>query len=153
MCANTDWPSPGTGSLTGISILPGSCGLSNAYRAARLEVPLEPDSYYARYSKNPDAVPYFSPMYETSFVLKPVLEITHYDLYDVSLKSYIYADAGVYKEHGFATYYPIGGVSYAQELKTSKTFSLKWLAGHGARVYDGRYTNVLELFFSVNKYF
>lgn len=110
-----------------------------------------PEFYYARYSKNADAVPYFSPMFEYSLVLKPVLQITHLERYDKSFRSYVYADVGAYKQHAFNVY-PIGGFAYAQELKTSKTFSVRWMAGYGARVYDGRYSNVLEVLLTLNKH-
>jgi tetratricopeptide (TPR) repeat protein len=111
-----------------------------------------PEIYYARYSKDQDEVPYYSPMYVYSLVLKPVLQITHYQRYDKSFRSYIQADAGIIKQHrnGF---YPTGGITYAQEIKTSKSFNLNWMAGYGARVYDGRYSHVLELFLGINKYF
>ena len=42
---------------------------------------------------------------------------------------------------------------YEQEIKTSKTFWLKWTVGYYARVYDGSYTNVLEAFLTINKKF
>ncbi len=112
-----------------------------------------PEAYYGRYSKSQEAVPYFSPTNEASVVIKPVLQITHYEFYDSSLKSSIYADAGFYKEHLFPTYYVIGGFGYIQELKLSKTFSLRWTAGYAERVYDGQYTNVFEIGLRVNKYF
>jgi hypothetical protein len=114
---------------------------------------LGPELYYARYSKSQEAVPYFSPEDEASFAMKPVLQLTHHDLYDRSFKSYIYGSAGVYKEHGYGTYYPVGGIAYGQEWKMSRTFSLRWMAGYDARVYDGRYSNVLELFLTLQKYF
>ncbi len=114
---------------------------------------IEPEAYYGRYAKSQEAVPYFSPTNEASVVIKPVLHITHYDLYDASLKSSIYADAGFYKEHLFPTYYLIGGFGYIQELKISKTVSLRWTAGYAERVYDGKYTNVFEVGLRVNKYF
>ena len=111
-----------------------------------------PEFYYGRYSKSQSSVPYFSPMFEYDIALEPVLEIVHYEQYDESFKSIIRADLGAYKEYGFH-FYPVGGISYGQEFKTSKSFSIKWTAGYAARVYDGGYTNVFQLFLSFNKYF
>jgi tetratricopeptide (TPR) repeat protein len=116
------------------------------------KVRLAPQFYYARYSKSQASVSYFSPMYEYNISLEPSLEITHYQLYDKSFKSYVNADIGAYKEHGFR-FYPVGGISYTQEIKISKTFSIRWIAGYGARVYDGAYSNVFQLFFGISKYF
>jgi hypothetical protein len=111
-----------------------------------------PEFYYGRYSKSQNAVDYFSPLFEYSILLKPIVQIPHYDMYDRSFTSFIYADVGAYRQHSFR-FYPIGGFTYGQEFKASKSFGLKWRAGYGARVYDGRYTNVLELLLTLNKYF
>jgi len=111
-----------------------------------------PEFYYARYSKDQNDVPYYSPMYAYSLILKPVLQLTHYERYEKSFRSYIQADAGAFKQHDYG-FYPVGGISYAQEIKSSKTFKMYWMAGYGARVYDGRHSHVLEVFLGISKYF
>jgi biofilm PGA synthesis protein PgaA len=111
-----------------------------------------PEFYYDRYSKNFHDVPYFSPNFEYSLVLRPTLQITHYDRYDTRIRSNIYTNVGLYKEWGYG-FYPIAGIRYEQEIKISKTFGLRWTLGYNTRVYDGRYTNVLEGFFTISKRF
>ena len=113
---------------------------------------LGPEFYYGRYTKSEDVVPYFSPNFEYSLALKPILEIIPYHVYDTKLVSKIIPEVGLYKEAGFG-FYPIAGIAWEQEIWTSKTFWIKWSVAYNEKVYDGVYTNVLEAFLSINKKF
>ena len=116
------------------------------------KVRLGPQFYYGRYSKDQNVVPYFSPNFEYSIGLKPSLQITLYEMYDKKIRSNVYMEVALYKESGF-NFFPTAGIMYEQEIRTSKTFWLKWTVGYYARVYDGVYTNVLETFLTLNKRF
>ena len=85
-------------------------------------------------------------------MLRPSLQVTHYHQYDKLIRSNLYTHVGVYREWGYA-FYPIAGVRYEQEIKTSKTFWLKWSVGYYTRVYDGAYTNAVDGFLTINKKF
>jgi biofilm PGA synthesis protein PgaA len=113
---------------------------------------LGPAFYYGRYSKNQNYVPYYSPNFEYSMELRPTLELIFYEAYDKKVRSNIYTHIGLYKEWGYG-FYPITGITYEQEIKTSKTFGLKFLVGYNLRVYDGEYTNVLDTFLTISKKF
>ncbi len=113
---------------------------------------LGPEFYYGRYSKNQNVVPYFSPNYEYSLALRPTLQIIWYDMYDKKIRTNIYTHVGIYKEWGFG-FYPTTGLTLEQEVKLSKTFSMKCTVGYNLRVYDGEYTNVLDGFFTFVKKF
>lgn len=113
---------------------------------------LGPAFYYARYSKDPNVVPYFSPNFEYSIELKPTLQIIWHDMYDKKIRTNIYTHIGIYREWGFG-FYPITGVTFEQEIKLSKTFAMKLSTGYNLRVYDGKYTNVLDGFFTFVKRF
>jgi biofilm PGA synthesis protein PgaA len=116
------------------------------------KVRLGPEFYYGRYSKDPNVVPYFSPNFEYSLMLRPSLQVTHYNRYDKLIRSNLYTHVGLYREWGYA-FYPIAGVRYEQEIKASKTFWLKWSVGYYTRVYDGEYTNAVDGFLTINKKF
>jgi biofilm PGA synthesis protein PgaA len=116
------------------------------------KVRLGPEFYYGRYSKDPNVVPYFSPNFEYSLMLRPSLQVTHFSRYDKLVRSNLYTHVGLYREWGFA-FYPIAGVRYEQEIKLSKTFWLTWTVGYYTRVYDGEYTNAVDGFLTINKKF
>lgn len=111
-----------------------------------------PAFYYGRYSKDPDVVPYYSPNFEYSIELKPTLQIIWYHMYDRKIRSNIYTHIGLYREWGYG-FYPITGITFEQEIKMSKTFAVKFTTGYNLRVYDGKYTNVLDGFFTFVKKF
>jgi hypothetical protein len=111
---------------------------------------LGPAFYYDRYSKDPHVVPYYSPNFEYSIELRPTLQIIWHDMYDKKIRTNIYTHIGIYREWGFG-FYPITGVTFEQEIKLSKTFAMKFSTGYNLRVYDGKYTNVLDGFFTFVK--
>ena len=113
---------------------------------------LGPEFYYGRYSKNANDVPYYSPNFEYSLSLKPTLQIVWHDMYDKKIRTNIYTHIGIYKEWGYGIY-PTTGITIEQEIKLSKTFSMKATVGYNLRVYDGEYTNALDGFFTLVKKF
>jgi len=114
------------------------------------KVRIGPQFYYGRYSKSD--VPYFSPNFEYSLGLKPSLQVIHYDMYSKKIRSNIYTEFGLYKEINYK-FLPTASVMYELEVKTSKTFWLKWTAGYYVRPYDGSYTHAVEGFLTINKKF
>ena len=111
-----------------------------------------PAFYYGRYSKDHNVVPYFSPNFEYSVELKPTLQIIWHDMYDKKIRTNIYTHIGIYKEWGYG-FYPTTGITFEQEIKLSKTFAMKLTTGYNLRIYDGKYTNVLDGFFTFVKKF
>jgi len=111
-----------------------------------------PEFYYGRYSKDQNVVPYFSPNFEYSLSLKPTLQIVWHNMYDRKIRTNIYTHIGIYKEWGYG-FYPTTGITFEQEIKLSKTFAMKLITGYNLRVYDGKYTNVLDGFFTFVKKF
>jgi hypothetical protein len=114
------------------------------------KVGLGAEFYYDRYSK--DDVPYFSPLFEYSFVVVPTLKWDHYVFYDRRVSSNIAGRVGFYKEHGF-DFFPVGGVTYGMDIWLSKTFGLTWNVSYDLRVYDGNYSHVLGAALFFKKYF
>lgn len=108
--------------------------------------------YYDRYSKPQNDVPYFSPLFEYSFLVGPTLRWDHYVFYDRKVSSIIAGRVGLYKEHGF-DFFPVGGVTYGQDISFSKTFALSWSVSYDLRVYDGNYTHALGAALYFKKYF
>jgi hypothetical protein len=73
-------------------------------------------------------------------------------MYDRKIRTNIYTHIGIYKEWGF-DFYPTTGITFEQEIKLSKTFAMNLTTGYNLRVYDGKYTNVLDGFFTFLKKF
>lgn len=124
----------------------------NVYNEPDTKIRLGGEFAYDRYSKTPDAVDYYSPNHEYEFLVKPSFQFIHYHMYSRKFRSNIYTRFGFYKEQNY-DFYPVAGITYEQELLWSKTFSLTWNVGYDAKVYDGKYVNVLGAFFTFKKNF
>lgn len=106
--------------------------------------------YHSRNKKSD--VDYFSPQHDLSFSLTPTLEWIHFSRYDKQFVSRLYPRMGFYKQHKYVPH-TIGGITYEQLLRTSKTFELLWNVGWDRKIYDGDSSNVWRGFVTLKKKF
>jgi biofilm PGA synthesis protein PgaA len=115
-----------------------------------LKLRLGGELYYSRNRKT--HVDYFSPAHDLSFVLTPSLHWIHFFRYDKKVRSSIYSRIGFYKQHKY-DYSTIGGVTYEQLIRLSKTFEFRWNVSWDRKVYDGDSTDVWGGYCALRKNF
>ncbi len=84
---------------------------------------------------------YFSPSHDLSLTLTPTLHWIHLLRYDKEVRSSIYPRLGAYRQNTYACH-TIGGATYEQLIRLSKTFELTWAVSWDRKIYDGESTNV-----------
>lgn len=106
--------------------------------------------YHARNRKT--HVDYFSPEHDLSFVIQPTLHWIHFLRYDKKYRSSLYCRIGFYKQHKY-DYHTIGGATFEQLIRLSKTFEFTWNVSWDRKVYDGESTDVWGGFCAFRKSF
>mgnify|MGYP002475934733 CR=1 FL=1 len=84
---------------------------------------------------------YFSPSHDLSLTLAPTIHWIHLLRYDTEVRSSLYPRLGAYRQNTYA-YHTIGGATYEQLIRLSKTFELTWNVSWDRKIYDGESTNV-----------
>ena len=106
--------------------------------------------YHSRNRKT--HVDYFSPSHDFSFLITPTFHWIHFLRYDKKFRSSLYPRIGFYKQHKYDCH-TIGGVTYEQLIRLSKTFEFTWNVSWDRKIYDGDSTDVWGGFCAFRKNF